>query len=177
MFYLNKNRLWQCLQVILACRKIDHSKSGTFYWDWQKQRNIGQTSRQPWPFEIYCQLWSSSHLWLVKFPEGIWWSEKKLKQLFSDCPKIAIFTKLKPKHLSVIRNDVFKNPVTISRIVDRPNVSINVLAYQKDSAVEKKTIFQRVEQPSKANRKTYRRRENDCLLLVCSGMWRTIFCA
>lgn len=63
---------------------------------------------------------------------------KKLKQLFSDFPKIAISTKLKPKHLSVIRNDVLKNPVTISRIVDHPNVSINVLAYQKDSAAEKK---------------------------------------
>ncbi|EFX75054.1 hypothetical protein DAPPUDRAFT_306928 [Daphnia pulex] len=63
---------------------------------------------------------------------------KKLKQLFSDCPKIAISTKLNPKHLSDIRNDVLKNPVSISRIVDRPNVSINVLATKKVLQQKKK---------------------------------------
>lgn len=33
---------------------------------------------------------------------------KKLKQLFPDCPKIALSATLKPKHLSVMRNEVLK---------------------------------------------------------------------
>ncbi len=63
---------------------------------------------------------------------------KKLKVLFPNCPKIALSATLKPVHLVVMRNEVLNNPVTIAGIIDRPNVSINMLAYQKDSPAEVK---------------------------------------
>lgn len=63
---------------------------------------------------------------------------KKLKKLFPSCPKIALSATLKPEHVQAMQKDVLKNPVTIVGMIDRPNVSLNVLTYKKASATEVK---------------------------------------
>jgi superfamily II DNA helicase RecQ len=58
---------------------------------------------------------------------------KNFKELFPNCPKIALSATLKPKHLFDMRNEVLNNSATFVGIIDRPNVSINMFANQKDS--------------------------------------------